>query len=719
MHLKDIFHWHSLKARVTLLTLGIFLVGIWSMWLYTSRLLREDLQLLLGSQQFTMASALAAEINQALDERLKSLEAVAAAIDPAAMDSPQRLQALLEQLPVLMSQFNGGVITHRIDGAAIADVPREAGRIGINYMDVDSVAAALRQGKSTIGQPVMGKKLHAPVFGMSVPIRNSQGQVIGALSGVTDLSKPSFLDKVTHDRYRESGGYTVLVAKRQRLVITATDKRRIMTNLPAPGLIPLLDRFIEGQEGSGVAVNPMGVEVLAAVKGVPAADWYVSFARPISDVYAPIDRMQRGMLLAALLLSLLVGGLTWWMQKHQLSPLLDTVTALSTFKDTNQPPQLLPIARQDEIGELIDAFNHLLATLARREATLRESEERYRSFFQASPDAIFVHRDNTIVFANDASSRLFHADSVTSLIGRDWHELIMPDDWPVTEARIASLMRGETSQVGPLERRHLTLDGQVVSVESAGARIIFDGEPAVLTVIRDITARKQTETQLLADARQQRDTLVREVHHRIKNNLQSVAGLLQRELGKFLELDPRLETAISQVHAIALVHGLQSAGPDEAVRLCESVRNICKTVSELSSRPVNFCIENEKATFNAVQIASDDAVSVALVLNELILNAVKHSPPDSIAPTVSLAVDGRSAEVLVRNAVKNRRATDVDIDIDVNAGRGLGTGLRLVRSLLPDRGAELTHRLDAAGLMLTTLKLTDPVIGNIHANEPD
>jgi PAS domain S-box-containing protein len=713
MRLTGWLQWHSLKTRVPLLTLGVFLVGIWSMWLYTSHLLREDLQRLLGNQQFTMASALAAEINQALDERLKSLQAVAATIDPAAMESPQRLQAQLEQLPVLRNQFNGGVITHRIDGAAIADVPREAGRIGVNYMDIDSVAAALTQGRSTVGQPVMGKKLSAPVFGMTVPIRDAQGQVIGALSGVTDLSKPGFLDNVTHGRYGESGGYTVLVAKRQRLVITATDKRRIMTTLPAPGLTPLLDRFIEGHEGSGVAVNPMGVEVLASVKGVPAADWYVSLARPTSDVYAPIDAMQQRMLLAALLLSLLVGGLTWWMLKRQLSPLLDTVTTLSAFKAANQPPQLLPIARQDEIGELIGGFNHLLATLGQREATLRESEERYRSFFQASPDAIFVHRDNTIVFANDATARLFHADSVTQLIGQDWHDLVASKDWPITESRIASLMSGETSHMPPLERSHLALDGQVIAAESTGARIIFDGKPAVLTVIRDITLRKQTETQRLADARQQRDTLVREVHHRIKNNLQSVAGLLQRELGKFPELNPNLQSAISQVHAIALVHGLQSAGPDESIRLCDSVRNICQTVAELSLRPVSFHIEDEQTTCLAVQIASDEAVAVALVLNELILNAVKHSPPDSMPPTVSLRADESSAVIAIRNAVKGQPA------FNIATGQGLGTGLRLVSSLLPDQGAQLRHELDTTGGMLTSLTLTLPVvIQNIRGNRP-
>ncbi|MFA7316805.1 MAG: PAS domain-containing protein, partial [Sulfuricella sp.] len=80
---------------------------------------------------------------------------------------------------------------------------------------------------------------------------------------------------------------------------------------------------------------------------------------------------------------------------------------------------------------------------------------------------------------------------------------------------------------------------------------------------QDTSERRERERQRLADAVAHRDTLVREVHHRIKNNLQSVAGLLRLELGKYLEMNPRLETAICQVYAIAAVHGLQSAGPEE------------------------------------------------------------------------------------------------------------------------------------------------------------
>ncbi|MDP1733662.1 MAG: PAS domain S-box protein [Sulfuritalea sp.] len=235
-------------------------------------------------------------------------------------------------------------------------------------------------------------------------------------------------------------------------------------------------------------------------------------------------------------------------------------------------------------------------------------------------------------------------------------------------------------------------------------------DDGVVITHTDITEVRRSEARL-ALAREQRDTLVREVHHRIKNNLQSVAGLLQRELGRFLELDPRLETAISQVHAIAIVHGLQSAHPDEAVRLCDSIRSICKTVSDLSQRPVLFHVEDEHTAFRSVRIENSEAVSISLMINELVLNAIKHSPHGS-TPTVSLSADGGSARLVIRNAL----TTAPEFKIDT--GEGLGTGLRLVLSLLPENGAHLTYELDTESFMLTRLELTAPVISATLAQEP-
>ena len=218
----NIFQRRSLKTRVTLTTLAIFLVGIWLLAFYASRMLREDMQRLLGEQQFSTVSYMAADINEELDNRLRVLEKIAAGVSPAMLGNAATLQTFLQQLLILQEPFNGGIIAYRLDGTAIAEVPLSAGRIGVNYMDIDTIAAALKDGKSTIGRPLMGKKLLTPVFGVTVPIRDTQGKVIGALAGVTDLSKSSFLDVVTDNRYGKSGGY-FLVARQYRMVVTSTD----------------------------------------------------------------------------------------------------------------------------------------------------------------------------------------------------------------------------------------------------------------------------------------------------------------------------------------------------------------------------------------------------------------------------------------------------------------------------------------------------------------
>jgi two-component sensor histidine kinase len=282
-----------------------------------------------------------------------------------------------------------------------------------------------------------------------------------------------------------------------------------------------------------------------------------------------------------------------------------------------------------------------------------------------------------------------------------------PDDVKLNVWNVDGLTAGEASHFS-MEKRYIRKNGETVWVSLNVVAVRNDNghESYTVGLAEDITARKQAEEQRLTDAREQRDTLVREVHHRIKNNLQSVAGLLQRELGRFLELDPRLDVAISQVNAIATVHGLQSVAPDEAIGLCNGVKSICESVADLSQRTVQFHMEGGQPDVCPVRVATSEAVSMALVINELILNAVKHSPPDSAAPIVSLSIKGNNAQLRIRNALANVPAFNID------TGKGLGTGLRLVRSLLPDHGAQLTYQLDDGNLMLTRLSLTAPLLMN-------
>ena len=130
-----IIRWRSLKTRVTVFTLAIFLIGSWSLAFYASYTLQKDMQRALGEQQFSTVSIIAAEINAGLEERMKALEQVAAPITPAILANAATMQRLIEERPALLLMFNGGVFVLLHDGTAIADHPLSTGRRGLNFIE--------------------------------------------------------------------------------------------------------------------------------------------------------------------------------------------------------------------------------------------------------------------------------------------------------------------------------------------------------------------------------------------------------------------------------------------------------------------------------------------------------------------------------------------------------------------------------------------------------
>jgi len=369
----DFFRRHSLNTRVTLFTLGIFVLGLWSLSLFASRELRADMQQMLSQQQASAATVLANEVQHELSDRLTLLEKLAAHMDAPLMASAGALQTYLKNQLMLHGTFNSGVMVLNQAGQAIAELPGGTGRVGLNFMDRDYAHATLLQGQPAYGSPVSGRALKKPLIDMAAPIHNAQGQVIGALVGITDLSRPSFLDMISEGHYGASGGY-LLVDPKQRRIVTASDQRRILEQLPPPGSHAAIDRFLSGFNGTQLLRNPQGIDILATDKTVAATGWIVAVVLPTEEAFAPIRAMQQRMRNATLLLTLLAALLTWWMVRHQLNPVEATVRALAQRSTSQQHLQPLAVTRQDEIGELINSFNTLLATIAAQQNTLESQK---------------------------------------------------------------------------------------------------------------------------------------------------------------------------------------------------------------------------------------------------------------------------------------------------------------------------------------------------------
>jgi diguanylate cyclase (GGDEF)-like protein/PAS domain S-box-containing protein len=397
----------------------------------------------------------------------------------------------------LQALFNGGITVGAADGTAIADAPLSNGRLGLNFLKIDHLAPILKEGKSVIGPPGVGTVLKKPVVAMGVPIRDPQGAVIGGLVGVTRLDQPNFLDKRIQNFHGRAGGY-LLIAPRQRLIVTASDKSRVLEVLPAAGVSPTLDRFIQGYEGSDVFVNPVGVEVLASAKTVPLTGWYVAAILPTTDAFAPIHDMQRRMLLATLILTLLADVLTWWMLRREISPLVDAATKLSNLPVVGQTMQPLPIAQHDEVGRLIGGFNHLIEALSQREADLKDSEERFRTLMEQIPGVAVqgYAMDGTVTFWNAASENLY-GYSAGEALGANLLELIIPPEMRegVAEAMLHMAQNREPMHAGELLLQ--TKSGHRVPVFSSHALLKPPGQPLELFCLDiDLSETKRAQEQV-------------------------------------------------------------------------------------------------------------------------------------------------------------------------------------------------------------------------------
>ena len=129
------------------------------------------------------------------------------------------------------------------------------------------------------------------------------------------------------------------------------------------------------------------------------------------------------------------------------------------------------------------------------EVALRESEERHRQIVESSTDAILMRSGGFIIYANPSAVKLFRASHAGELLGKPYLDLVHPDDRPESIERIRKGM-DEKWIAPPREHRILTLDGQVVVVESTGVPVQYQGQTQIFGVIRDITERKRTEEEL-------------------------------------------------------------------------------------------------------------------------------------------------------------------------------------------------------------------------------
>ncbi len=234
-----------------------------------------------------------------------------------------------------------------------------------------------------------------------------------------------------------------------------------------------------------------------------------------------------------------------------------------------------------------------------------------------------------------------------------------------------------------------------------------DGATLWRLVLMDITACKLAKDALNIEEQQrvlheaaQREALVREVHHRIKNNLQGIGGLLQQFGRQKPEIAEQMQLATGHLNGISIIYGLQGRHHDAKVRLCELTREIAQANSALWQTDI---VVDVLADLTYRIVAEKEAVSLALVLNELMVNAIKHGGKAHGHVSVSLRQGPGLEGVVLRIFNAGHLRNNHDRPTQQHHG------LQLVESLSPREGLKVTLTQHGEQV-LTLLHVTAPVL---------
>jgi len=343
----------------------------------------------------------------------------------------------------------------------------------------------------------------------------------------------------------------------------------------------------------------------------------------------------------------------------------------------------------------------------RDKEALLENEIKYQSLFTSSIDAIAILGGSPpkVLFANPAFLRLFGytLEEILAFSAEDIFLLVHPEDRDMVKSKLHSRFRRE-EMPNQYEFRVVTKGGEVRRVE-VSASLFFSKEKIFSQAIyRDITERKLADETIKA-ALQEKEVLLREIHHRVKNNLQVISSLLYLQASRVENAQVRQVLFDSQqrIHSMAMIHEvLYSSQQLAAVDLSDYLKRLVNHLQDVFNTRANIRIVLE---LDKVELDINQAVPCSLILNELITNAFKHAFPGRIQGTIQIKLHLLND----REAFLEVRDNGVGFSADSDPGKPASLGLMLVQRLLKK---QLKGSLNVASEAGATFTLRWPLPDN-------
>jgi two-component sensor histidine kinase len=327
------------------------------------------------------------------------------------------------------------------------------------------------------------------------------------------------------------------------------------------------------------------------------------------------------------------------------------------------------LARQTNLGgartpsrlelNYVEAADDLLGMVARGEFPLPDSPGgRQRGAPRVGDGLVRLNAEGEVLYASPNALSAFHRlGAMGDLVARSLIEVttdLLGDEGTVDEA-MPLVLTGKAPWRTDVEARGVALSLRAVPLTEGSERV------GAVLLCRDVSELRRRERELIT-----KNATIREIHHRVKNNLQTVAALLRLQSRRVSSDEARaaLAEAERRVATIALVHETLSQTLDETIPFDDLIGRNLRLAADAATR--NGAHVRTQVTGSFGSVLAEDATALALVLTELVTNAVEHGFAGGATGTVQITVerDGSALRVVV-----------ADDGSGMVAGRGEGSGL--------------------------------------------
>ena len=398
-----------------------------------------------------------------------------------------------------------------------------------------------------------------------------------------------------------------------------------------------------------------------------------------------------------------------YMSIQQNGDMITAETSLPLLQGERRILWVIALPLKNVKGEITGAIESIrdITSIRQAEIQLRESEEKFRMLAESTPLAILIHQGDYWVYSNPAGEWM-SGYSCEELYSMHYWDFVAPEFRQLIRDRGKQRQKGEQLPRS-YDVKFIAKDGTEKWASLTGCLIQFRGKPAGLISVVDISERKKAEDALYAltselEARvlqrtseleqeiehrkaaeatitaslHEKEILLREIHHRVKNNLQIIASLLNLQ-SRYVKDETSLASireSQNRVKAMALVHEKLYQSTDiSRIDFDDYVRYLGKNLLsffDLKGKGITFTTD-----IHDISLDINTAIPLGLIINELISNSLKHAFPEGKTGEISIAVFRHEHTLSI---IMKDNGAGIAEDFDWRNATSLG--LRLVISLV-------------------------------------